>query len=99
VHALPSSQETPAWEQTPPMHASVVQASPSSHSASLRHGIGSQLPVVGSHCSPGEHTFGSFVQPVAESHESLVQAFPSSQLIPWFEHPETGSQESLVQAL
>jgi hypothetical protein len=43
--------------------------------------------------------FCTFAQPVSESHESAVQAFPSSQLTGAVVQPDSGSQLSTVQAL
>jgi hypothetical protein len=82
VHAFASLQETAAYSQTPALQVPVLQALPSSHSASAVHpvgAVGSQLPVAGLHASPGEHHFGIFTQPLNGSHRSIVHKFPSSQ--------------------
>jgi hypothetical protein len=69
VHAFPSSQESTTFSHAPAaLQASAVHGLLSSHSASLAHpvgGIGSQLPVAGSHASQGGH-FGVFTQPTPQ---------------------------------
>ena len=95
VQSTPSSQSSPdvsvPWHvpETSPRHTSpVVQPSPSSHARIIpvpsctQPSCVSQVSAVQRLPSSHWRSAGVFVQPVAESHESVVQAMPSSQSFP-----------------